>query len=149
PTRRHAVKPGDSRLASRLAGALEGEVLFDAFTRGRYSTDASIYQVEPIGVVRPKSVADIEAALAVAREEGFPVTARGGGTSQAGQTINEALVVDTSAHLDRILELDLEGMRARVEPGVVLDRLNRALRPHGVWFPVDISTASRCTIGGM
>ncbi|MET4700912.1 FAD/FMN-containing dehydrogenase/Fe-S oxidoreductase [Constrictibacter sp. MBR-5] len=147
--RRRAVKPGDSRLAQRLAGAVEGEVLFDAFTRGRYSTDASIYQVEPIGVVRPKSVADIEAALAIAREEGFPVTARGGGTSQAGQTINEALVVDTSAHLNRILEIDLEGMRARVEPGVVLDQLNKVLRPHGVWFPIDISTASRCTIGGM
>src|SRR5690606_32087653 len=97
-TRRSAVKPGDSKLAARLAGAIEGEVLFDAFTRGRYSTDASIYQVEPVGVIRPKSVADIEAALTIARDEGVPVTARGGGTSQAGQTINEALILDTSTH---------------------------------------------------
>src|SRR5690606_951656 len=91
----------------------------------------------------------IEAALTIAREEGVAVTARGGGTSQAGQTINETLILDTSTHLNRILDVDLEEMRARVEPGVVLDQLNKALRPHGVWFPIDISTASRCTIGGM
>ena len=140
---------GDSRLAARLGAAVEGEVLFDPFERGRYSTDASIYQIEPIGVVRPRSVADVEAAMAIAREEGVPVLPRGGGTSQAGQTIGEALVLDCSAHLDRILEIDAGNRRARVEPGVVLGRLNAQLRRDGLMFPVDISTASRATLGGM
>ncbi len=140
---------GDSRLAARLGAAVEGEVLFDPFERGRYSTDASIYQIEPIGVVRPRSVADVEAAMAIAREEGVPVLPRGGGTSQAGQTIGEALVLDCSAHLDRILEIDAANRRARVEPGVVLGRLNARLRRDGLMFPVDISTASRATLGGM
>ena len=140
---------GDSRLAERLRAQIEGEVLFDPFERGRYSTDASIYQIEPIGVVRPRSVGDVEAAMAIAREEGVPVLPRGGGTSQAGQTIGEALVLDCSAHLDRILEIDAGNRRARVEPGVVLGRLNARLRRDGLMFPVDISTASRATLGGM
>ena len=140
---------GDSRLAERLRGQIEGEVLFDPFERGRYSTDASIYQIEPIGVVRPRSAADVEAAMAIAREEGVPVLPRGGGTSQAGQTVGEALVLDCSAHLDRILEVDAGSRRARVEPGVVLGRLNARLRRDGLMFPVDISTASRATLGGM
>ena len=124
-------------------------MLFDPFERGRYSTDASIYQIEPVGVVRPRSVADVEAAMAIAREEGVPVLPRGGGTSQAGQTIGEALVLDCSAHLDRILEIDAGNRRARVEPGAVLGRLNARLRRDGLMFPVDISTASRATLGGM
>ena len=147
--RRAGDRVGDPRLAARLRAEIEGEVLFDPFERGRYATDASIYQIEPIGVVRPRSTADVEAALAVAREEGVPVLARGGGTSQAGQTVGEALVVDCSAHLDRILAIDAEGRRARVEPGVVLGRLNARLRRDGLMFPVDISTASRATLGGM
>jgi hypothetical protein len=77
------------------------------------------------------------------------VTARGGGTSQSGQTVNSTLIVDCSKHLDRVLELDVAGKRCVVEPGIVLDELNRRLKPHGLWFPVDISTASRATIGGM
>ncbi len=141
--------PGDSRLSRRLRMALEGEVMFDPFERGRHATDASIYQIEPIGVVRPRSMADVEAAISIAREEGAPVLARGGGTSQAGQTVGEALVLDCAAHLDRILEVDVERRRARVEPGVVLGRLNARLRRDGLMFPVDISTASRATLGGM
>ena len=144
-----ASRVGDSRLAARLRAAVEGEVLFDPFERGRYSTDASIYQIEPVGVVRPRSVADVEAAMAIAREEGVPVLPRGGGTSQAGQTVGEALVLDCSAHLDRILAVDAGNRRARVEPGVVLGRLNARLRRDGLMFPVDISTASRATLGGM
>ena len=140
---------GDSHLAARLRAEIEGEVLFDPFERGRYATDASIYQIEPVGVVRPRSVGDVEAALAIAREEGVPVLPRGGGTSQAGQTVGEALVIDCTAHLDRILAVDAEGLRARVEPGVVLGRLNARLRRDGLMFPVDISTASRATLGGM
>jgi len=136
-------------LARRLAGEEAGEVLFDAFSRGRYATDASSYQMMPLGVVVPHSVAEAETALRVAREEGVSVLARGGGTSQCGQTLNDALVIDCSKHLTRLLSLDVEERRCRVEPGLVLDELNRQLKPHGLWFPVDISTASRATIGGM
>src|SRR5829696_2185139 len=125
------------------------EVHFDRFTRGRYATDASHYQIVPLGVAVPRSMAEAKRALAIARAEGVSVTPRGGGTSQCGQTINESLVVDCSKHLTRIIELDVAGRRCVVEPGIVLDELNRALKPHGLWFPVDISTASRATLGGM
>src|SRR5829696_1631451 len=125
------------------------EVHFDRFTRGRYATDASHYQIVPLGVAVPRSMAEAKRALAIARAEGVSVTPRGGGTSQCGQTINESLVVDCSKHLTRVIELDVAGRRCVVEPGIVLDELNRALKPHGLWFPVDISTASRATLGGM
>jgi FAD/FMN-containing dehydrogenase/Fe-S oxidoreductase len=137
------------RLRARLGREIGGEVLFDAFSRGRYSTDASIYQIEPLGVVVPKSREDAATAIAIAREEGVPVLPRGGGTSQCGQTVACALVIDCSKHLDRVIAVDVEGRRARVEPGVVLDRLNRLLRKDRLFFPVDPSTASRATIGGM
>ncbi|MEP9351631.1 FAD-linked oxidase C-terminal domain-containing protein [Xanthobacter sp. KR7-225] len=140
------VAPG---LARRLKAELAGEVLFDRFSRGRYATDASAYQQTPAGVVVPRTRAEAERAVAISLDEKVPVTARGGGTSQCGQTINSGLIVDCSRHLTRILELDAEGRRAVVEPGIVLDELNRQLRPYGLWFPVDVSTASRATIGGM
>ena len=141
-----ALQPG---LERRLKASVEGEVMLDAFTRGRYATDASIYQMMPLGVVVPQSLNDVRAAVAVAREEGVPVLARGGGTSQCGQTVNEALVIDTSKYLNRLLDLDVAGRTCVVEPGMVLDELNRLLKPHGLWFPVDVSTSSRATIGGM
>ncbi|MBV9736145.1 MAG: FAD-binding protein, partial [Acidisphaera sp.] len=103
----------------------------------------------PVGVVVPETVEDMTAALAIAREEGVPVLARGGGTSQCGQTVNDALVIDTSKHLRRILHLDVQARTAVVEPGLVLGQLNAALRPSKLFFPVDPSTHSRCTIGGM
>ena len=137
------------RLEARLRTEVRGEVLFDAFSRGRYATDASIYQIEPLGVVVPKSREDAAAAIAIAREEGIPVLPRGAGTSQCGQTVARALVIDCSKYLDRVIAVDVEGRRARVEPGVVLDRLNRQLRKDRLFFPVDPSTASRATIGGM
>ena len=140
--------PG-STLEARLRREVRGEVLFDAFSRGRYSTDASIYQIEPLGVVVPRSREDAAAAIAIAREEGVPVLPRGGGTSQCGQTVARALVIDCSKYFDRVISVDVEGRRVRVEPGVVLDRLNRLLRKHQLFFPVDPSTASRATIGGM
>ncbi len=140
---------GDSRLAQRLVRETGGEVLFDAASRGRYATDASIYQIEPIGVLVPRRPDDVVASLAIAREEGVPVLPRGAGTSQSGQAIGEALIIDTSKHLDQLLSFDPERRRAVVEPGLVLDDLNRLLKPHGLWFPVDISTASRATLGGM
>src|SRR5215467_2022068 len=139
----------EKSLEHRLKAEQTGEVRFDAFTRGRYATDASHYQIMPLGVVAPRSTADAERALAVCRSEGVPVTPRGGGTSQAGQTVNRSVILDCSQHLNRVIEIDAANRRCLVEPGIVLDELNRALRPHGLWFPVDISTASRATIGGM
>jgi FAD/FMN-containing dehydrogenase/Fe-S oxidoreductase len=141
-----ATHPG---LERRLKAHVAGDVLFDSFSRGRYATDASHYQMMPAGVVVPRSMDGAVAALALAREEGLAVTARGGGTSQCGQTVNSGLIIDGSKYLSRILDLDVEGRRVTVEPGIVLDDLNRQLKKHGLWFPVDVSTASRATIGGM
>ncbi len=135
--------------ASRLATRIEGEVLNSDFDRGRYATDASIYQIMPRAVVVPKSWADVEAALDFAREEGIALLPRGGGTSQSGQTVNDALVIDFSRHLNKVLEYDAEEGRVTVQPGLVLDTLNRELTPDGWWYPVDVSTASRATLGGM
>jgi FAD/FMN-containing dehydrogenase/Fe-S oxidoreductase len=142
----HRIIPG---LERRLISEGVGEVRFDRFTRGRYATDASHYQMMPLGVVVPRTVDEAARAIAVARDEKVSVVPRGGGTSQCGQTINHALAIDCSKHLNRILELDVAGRRCVVEPGIVLDDLNRALKPHGLWFPVDISTSSRATLGGM
>ena len=140
---------GGGELARSLEKHVEGEVLFDLFSRGRYATDASIYQVVPLGVVVPKTWADVEATLQIAREAGVPVLPRGGGTSQCGQTVNRAVVIDLSKHLSNLVSADAETQTCVVEPGMVLDRLNDALKPTGLWFPVDVSTASRATIGGM
>ena len=137
------------QLSDALRKSVEGDVMFDSFSRGRYATDASLYQMVPLGVMSPKSADDIHAALDIAREQCVPVLSRGGGTSQCGQTVNNALVLDNTQYFNNILELDVEGMRCVVRPGIVLDELNRALKPHGLWFPVDVSTASRATIGGM
>src|SRR6185312_14236626 len=136
-------------LERRLKAELTGEVQFDRFSRGRYATDASHYQIMPIGVVAPRTIEEADRAIAIARSEGATVLARGGGTSQAGQAVGESLVVDCSKYLTRILDLDVKHRRVTVEPGIVLDDLNRQLKPHGLWFPVDISTSSRATIGGM
>src|SRR5215475_5378931 len=136
-------------LERRLKAEQAGEVLFDRFSRGRYATDASHYQIMPVGVVVPRTIDEAYRAIEIARAERVSVTPRGGGTSQAGQTVNSSLVIDCSKHINRILDLDVAGRRCTVEPGIVLDDLNRQLKPHGLWFPVDISTASRATIGGM
>jgi FAD/FMN-containing dehydrogenase/Fe-S oxidoreductase len=139
----------NSALERRLGKALQGEAAFDAFTRGRYATDASIYQIMPMGVVFPRSALDISATLEVAREHELPVIFRGGGTSQNGQPIGPGLVVDCSRHFNGVIDYDAEGRRVRVQPGMVLERLNARLRADGLFFPVEPSTASRCTIGGM
>jgi len=149
PIRFVTRRAGDAALAQRLRRSIDGEVLFDRGSRGRYSTDASIYQVEPIGVVVPRTEDAARATLALAAEEGVPVLARGAGSSQCGQTVGAALVIDGSKYLNRVLEIDVEGRRAVVQPGVVLDALNAALRPHGLWFPVDVSTSAQATLGGM
>jgi FAD/FMN-containing dehydrogenase/Fe-S oxidoreductase len=136
-------------LAARLKREITGEAYFDSFNRGRYATDASFYQIMPAGVVVPKTVGEALLTLAICREEGRIVTPRGGGTSQCGQTVNDGIVIDFSKHLNRVISLDVEKRTCVVEPGIVLDDLNRQLKPHGLWFPVDVSTASRATIGGM
>ncbi|MCR9257397.1 MAG: FAD-binding protein [Alphaproteobacteria bacterium] len=143
------VRPGDPALARRLAKEIEGEVLFDAFSRGRYATDASIYQIEPLGVVIPKTRQDIVRTLEIARDAGVPVLPRGGGTSQCGQTVGEAIVIDCSKYLNRVVSVDAEAGTAVVEPGITLDGLNKQLKSTGLWYPVDISTGSRATLGGM
>src|SRR5262245_44414748 len=138
-----------STLAAQLSREISGEILFDAFSRGRCATDASFYQIMPAGVVVPRSMDEALRTLAICRDDGRIVTPRGGGTSQCGQTINEGIVVDFSKYLNRLVSLDVASRTCVVEPGIVLDDLNRQLRQHGLWFPVDVSTASRATIGGM
>ena len=142
--------PADTAaLAAKLQREVTGDVWFDAFNRGRYATDASHYQIMPDGVVVPRTMNEALRTLAIARDEGFTVTPRGGGTSQCGQTINSGIVVDFSKHLNKLISLDVANRSCVVEPGIVLDELNRQLKAHGLWFPVDVSTASRATIGGM
>ena len=139
----------EAGLPRRLAEQLQGEARFDAFTRGRYSTDASIYQIMPAGVVLPRSAADIAATLRIAAEHGAPVILRGGGTSQNGQPIGSGLVVDCSRYFNGVLAYDAEAGTITVEPGMVLERLNTRVKADGWFFPVEPSTATRCTIGGM
>ena len=139
----------DTELSSRLRAAVQGDVLFDRAARGRYSTDASIYRIEPVGVLIPKTQEDIGIAFEICRELRVPVLPRGAGSSQCGQTVGAALVIDHSKHLNGIVSFDKDAQTVTVEPGIVLDALNAWLRPHGLWFPVDVSTSAQCTLGGM
>ena len=136
-------------LQRELEDQIEGEVRFDRVSRALYSTDASVYQIEPLGVVVVRSRQDVIRTVEIARRHRASITARGGGTSQAGQAIGPGLQLDTSKYFNRVLEVNVGERWARVEPGVVLDELNAELRPHGLRFAPDISTASRATIGGM
>lgn len=134
---------------NRLQRHVEGEVLASDFDRARYATDASIYQITPRAVLVPKTWDDVLAALDFAKSEGISLLPRGGGTSQSGQTVNDALVVDFTRHFNKVLDYDVEKGRVTVQPGLVLDELNRQLKVDGWWYPVDVSTASRATLGGM
>ena len=136
-------------LQQELERQLEGEVRFDKVSRALYATDASVYQIEPLGVVLPRSREDLLRIVRLCGQMRCPLTMRGGGTSQAGQAIGPGLIADTSKYLNRILELHADERRVRVEPGIVLDDLNAALKPHGLRFAPDVSTASRATVGGM
>ncbi|MFT5111998.1 MAG: FAD/FMN-containing dehydrogenase/Fe-S oxidoreductase [Parasphingorhabdus sp.] len=138
-----------SKIQSELSPKLRGKLLTDPFSRGRYATDASIYQMMPHAVAIPANNADVATILDYSRDQQLPLLARGGGTSQCGQTVNEAIVIDHSRHMNRLLDLDVGQQTCIVQPGIVLDELNRLLKPHGLWYPVDVSTASRATIGGM
>jgi FAD/FMN-containing dehydrogenase/Fe-S oxidoreductase len=136
-------------LARHLRKHLAGEVRFDATARRLYSTDASIYQMEPLGVVLPKSVEDVVAAVQIAAEAHVAITPRGGGTSLSGQAIGPGIVLDCSKYLREVLDIDPAARVARVQPGVVLDEFNRALAPHDLQFGPEVATASRANLGGM
>ncbi|GMU33006.1 MAG: FAD-binding protein [Planctomycetia bacterium] len=133
----------------QLKSTLRGEVRDDRLARALYSTDASIYEIVPDAVVFPASVEDVQHAVRICSEHRVPITPRGAGTGLAGGAVNRGVQLDCSRHLNRILEIDPARRTAMVEPGVVLDELNAALRPHGLQFAPDVATSSRATIGGM
>lgn len=132
-----------------LQQAVQGEVRFDAVSRMLYRTDASIYEMEPLGLVVPKDEADVVATVKIAAEQQAAVLPRGGGTSLAGQSVAAAVHVDFSKYMNRILEFDPDERWVRVQPGLVLDELNAFLQPYGLMFAPDVSTSSRANIGGM
>src|ERR1051325_11109493 len=136
-------------LREALKSRISGEVRFDPASRLMYSTDASIYEIEPIGVVIPRTHDDVFATMEVARQFGAPVLPRGAGTSLAGQTVGHAVVIDMSKFLNRVLEVNAEERWAIVEPGVVQEQFNLHVKPLGFLFGPDTSTANRATIGGM
>src|SRR5437879_5165591 len=136
-------------LAHHLRRQIQGEVRFDPTSRRLYSTDASIYQIEPLGVVIPKTVEDMVVTMQIAAEMHIPITARGGGTSLSGQSIGPGIVLDCSKYLHTILDIDPVERVARVQPGVVLDQLNRAVAEFDLQFGPDVATASRANLGGM
>jgi FAD/FMN-containing dehydrogenase len=138
-----------TRLLDRLRRETTAELRFDAADRWIYATDASLYQIEPIGVALPRTIDDLAASIRIAAELGVPVVPRGAATSLSGQTIGEGLVLDLSKHLNRIGIVDRDKLTVKVEPGVVLDRLNAHLRPLGLMFGPDVSTGDRATLGGM
>src|SRR5437773_10689937 len=143
-----AAVNGES-LQSALAAQIQGEVRFDRISQALYSTDASVYQILPLGVVIPKTREDVVRTVNFCRQFGASITARGGGTSQAGQAIGAGIQLDFSKYLSKVLEFDPDARTVCVEPGIVLDELNAFLRPYGLWLPLDISTSDRATIGGM
>ena len=136
-------------LKDALQSNIEGEVHFDAVSRMLYSTDASIYEIEPLGVVVPKDEADVVAAMKIAAKQGVAILSRGSGTSLAGQSVGAAIHLDFSKYMNRILAFDPDARWIRVQPGLVLDELNAYLLPHGLVFAPDVSTSSRANIGGM
>ncbi|MBJ7610530.1 MAG: FAD-binding protein [Candidatus Dormibacteraeota bacterium] len=138
-----------SELAAALRSAMAGDVRDDAYTRHLFSTDASMYRIEPLAVAFPRDAADVAAAMSVCAEHGTPLLPRGAGTSLAGQTVGRAVILDTSRHMDAIVAIDPQAGTARVQPGVVQDDLNRAAARHGLLFGPDTSTSNRATIGGM
>ncbi|MBI3909610.1 MAG: FAD-binding protein [Armatimonadetes bacterium] len=135
--------------AAALRPRFTGEIHLDHLTRILYSTDASIYQMMPLAVILPRTAEDLKEAVRLAAAHGLPLLPRGSGTSLGGQAVGEAVVVDCSKYLTHVLELDAEGRRVRVEPGVILDELNTHLRPHGLMFAPDVATGNRASLGGM
>jgi FAD/FMN-containing dehydrogenase/Fe-S oxidoreductase len=145
-----AGQPGqDAEIAEALRRVVGGEVRFDKYSRHLFARDASMYAIEPIGVVFPRDADDVVAVVETAARFGVPVLPRGAGTSLAGQTVGHAIVVDLSRHLRTIIDIDTERLTARVQPGVVQEQLNLAAAPHGLMFGPDTSTRNRATLGGM
>src|SRR5689334_22345707 len=144
-----AAAPGTRELAAALSRATSGGVRFDSYSRHLFSRDASMYAIEPLGVVFPRDADEAAAVVSTAAEFGVPVLARGAGTSLAGQAVGRAVVMDFSRHMDRILAIDAEARHARVQPGVVQEQLNLAAARHGLMFGPDTSTSNRATLGGM
>jgi FAD/FMN-containing dehydrogenase len=136
-------------LARKLAREVAGEVHFDGYQRALYSSDASLYQIQPVGVVVPRTANDVAIVTQAAAEVGVPLVPRGSGTSLSGQSIGPGIVLDFSKYMNQILDLDLEACTARVQPGVVLDQLNAAAAKHGLQFGPDVATSSRANLGGM
>jgi FAD/FMN-containing dehydrogenase/Fe-S oxidoreductase len=149
PAGKAGQPPESPELAAALRRAVGGEVRFDAYSRHLFSRDASMYAIEPIGVVFPRDTADVAAVVSTAADFGVPVLPRGAGTSLAGQTVGHAIVMDMSRHMSRIIEIDAEQRLARVQPGVVQEQLNLAAAPHRLMFGPDTSTSNRATLGGM
>ncbi len=137
------------KIGKEISTRVSGKTLFDEFSRGRYSTDSSLYQIKPLGAVLPKDTNDVLSLMEYSQKNSIPLLARGSGSSQCGQTVGESVVLDYTKHQNKILELNVDEKFVWVQPGVVLDQLNTYLKPHGLWFPVDVSTSSRATIGGM
>ena len=149
PRRPRSRRPPLNRLTERLKRETRAEVYFDQGMRGLYATDASLYQIEPLGVVVPRTLGDVAAVVKIAADEHLPILPRGAATSLSGQTVGPAIVIDFSKYLNRIGIVDRDAMTVRVEPGVVLDQLNAHLKPLGLMFGPDVSTSDRATIGGM
>ncbi len=135
-------------IADELSRRVDGEVRFDPYSRLLYSTDASIYQMEPVGVVIPRNAADVQAVVEFGAREGIPVLPRSGGTSLAGQTVNHAIVLDFSKYLNNVLEVNPEEQWARVQPGIILEQLTRQVSSHGLQYAPDPTTANRACVGG-
>ena len=135
-------------LEAHLSDTLAGEVRFDLYSKALYSTDASLYQIQPIGVVIPKNSQDIIKTVQIASEHNVPILPRGGGTSLAGQSVGEAIVLDMSKYMNQLLEVNVAESWARVQPGIVLDELNHKLKPHGLMYAPDVATSSRANVGG-
>src|SRR5262245_48363152 len=139
----------NAEIEHELQKEIEGEVRFDAYTKALYSTDASIYQIEPIGVVIPKHKQDVSAAVRLAVKHGLPILPRGGGTSLSGQTVGHAIHLDFSKYMNQVLEFNPEERWVRLQPGLVQDVLNGFLRPKGFLLGPDTASSSRATLGGM
>ena len=135
-------------LEQQLSDTLAGEVRFDLYSKALYSTDASLYQIQPIGVVIPKNKQDVIKTVQIASEHKVPILPRGGGTSLAGQSVGEAIVLDMSKYMNQLLEVNVNEHWARVQPGIVLDELNHKLKPHGLMYAPDVATSSRANVGG-
>ena len=142
------MQNSEQALEQVLTNEIEGEVRFDAYSKALYSTDASLYQIDPIGVIVPKNKQDVIKTVQIAAERKTPILPRGGGTSLAGQSVGEAIIIDMSKFMNECLEINVDEHWARVQPGIVLDELNHQLKPHGLMYAPDVATSSRANVGG-